>query len=289
MDALEPMEKAYEGANVQLEDAWHRVLQLSSSNLVKMGHEQARPLNLTLEQYSTNVSQAANRRGLWIWHAKVEECEQTGNVTDCGPSLAVISDKEGPLGDTTSSSTSLSVMGIYLGVVYTVGRFLRMAFSGSSKRIIYEELQDTALLRDLCNGIYISRIHGLLDSEYDLYYELIHIYRSPMLLLDVSKTTSHEEHSPTVPRDRSNHQLGLPVLPTEQGQNAMPTSSPSRRSFRRRATGMMRRWWTIFGNPAPPSRGRSETDAADTLDTPGENPSPSHASPNQSGRTLVTL
>jgi len=76
-------------------------------------------------------------------------------------------------------------MGIYLTVVYTIGRFLRMVFQDSSKRIIYEELPDTKLLTELCNGIYTARIAGDLWSEHVFYYELIRIYRPE----DVKKVT----------------------------------------------------------------------------------------------------
>ncbi|CAK0825137.1 unnamed protein product, partial [Prorocentrum cordatum] len=66
-----------------------------------------------------------------------------------------------------ASSSSFSVMGIYIGVVYTIGRFLRMVFQDSSKRMIYEELPDTARLTDLCNGIYTARITGDLYREHE--------------------------------------------------------------------------------------------------------------------------
>eukprot|EP00438_Fugacium_kawagutii_P031272 Skav218644 [mRNA] locus=scaffold365:521862:527343:- [translate_table: standard] len=89
-----------------------------------------------------------------------------------------------------SGSTNYSLMGIYLGVVYTIGRFLRQVFQDASQRVIYEEMNDTQLLEDLCSGIYIARITGDLESEYAFYYELIRIYRSPQMLLEISKPKS---------------------------------------------------------------------------------------------------
>jgi len=111
--------------------------------------------------------------------------------------LLVASDKiaPDPLGAGTSGggSSSWSVIGIYGAVVYTIGAFLRMVYKDASKRIIYEELPDTDLLMDLCNGIYIARIQGDLEIEYKLFYQLVHIYRSPELLLDVSQ--SQDNHA----------------------------------------------------------------------------------------------
>merc|ERR1719401_2814209 len=53
--------------------------------------------------------------------------------------------------------------------------------------MIWEELQDTEVLEDLCNGIYLARMKGQLEREYALYYLLVRIYRSPELLYKVSR------------------------------------------------------------------------------------------------------
>lgn len=81
----------------------------------------------------------------------------------------------------------MTIIGIYVGAIYTIGRVLRMFFQDRSKFVLYEELPDTQLLLDLCNGIYIARIQGQLAAEYHLYYELIRILRNPQLLLEVSQ------------------------------------------------------------------------------------------------------
>lgn len=95
-----------------------------------------------------------------------------------------------------ASSSTFTVTGIYIGVVYTIGRFLRLAFQDSAQRIMYEELEDTKILLDLCNGIYIARIQGDLEKEWELYFELIRIYRSPELLLAVSQRKDHKTRKP---------------------------------------------------------------------------------------------
>ncbi|CAJ1426858.1 unnamed protein product [Effrenium voratum] len=110
------------------------------------------------------------------------------SLPSCAASQLVASEKSAPVPVGGASSSSWSVMGIYLGVVYTVGRLLRSAFQDSSKRVIYEEIPDTSLLEDLCNGIYIARIQRLLRTEYKLYYQLLSLLRSPELLLNVTGT-----------------------------------------------------------------------------------------------------
>eukprot|EP00434_Breviolum_minutum_P023573 symbB.v1.2.020793.t1/scaffold1769.1/size102324/3 len=80
----------------------------------------------------------------------------------------------------------MSINGLYLGVVLTIGNLFRSIFKDSSKRMIYEEVNDTDLLLDLCDGIYLARVQGNLQAEWMLYHELIRIYRSPELLAHLS-------------------------------------------------------------------------------------------------------
>lgn len=80
----------------------------------------------------------------------------------------------------------MSINGLYLGVVLTIGNLFRSIFKDSSKRMIYEEVSDTNLLLDLCDGIYLARVQGNLHAEWMLYHELIRIYRSPELLAHLS-------------------------------------------------------------------------------------------------------
>eukprot|EP00434_Breviolum_minutum_P020101 symbB.v1.2.017726.t2/scaffold1366.1/size123243/2 len=130
----------------------------------------------------------------WSMAQSCEPCSSSqseeGKDTFCGITFDVASEKVAPTPAGDSSSSSYSLMGIYLGVVYTIGRFLRLVFQDSSQRVIYEEMNDTESLQDLCSGIYIARITGDLKSEYAFYYQLIRIFRSPELLLDISKPKS---------------------------------------------------------------------------------------------------
>jgi len=89
---------------------------------------------------------------------------------------------------------------MYSFVLLVVGNFLRTVFKDSSKRMIWEELQDTEVLESLCTGIYLARMKGQLNREYTLYYLLVRIYRSPELLFKVATPKvpldPHEELEP---------------------------------------------------------------------------------------------
>lgn len=153
----------------------------SSGQLTSMGPKSS--LRLTLS--------ASSPLPQWSMAAGCQPCSSLQATNDfCSIAFQVASEKVAPTPTGDSSSSNYSLMGIYLGVVYTIGRFLRLVFQDASKRIIYEEMNDTDLLQDLCSGIYIARITGDLKSEYAFYYELIRIYRSPELLLDISKPKS---------------------------------------------------------------------------------------------------
>lgn len=100
---------------------------------------------------------------------------------------------ERTFGPPTASGTngySFSVIGLYIGVVLTVGRFLRLALQGSSKRIAVEELPDTETLMNLCQGIHIARLFKDANTEKKLYYDLVRVFRDPHLLIAATGSTA---------------------------------------------------------------------------------------------------
>lgn len=170
----------------------------SSGQVAAMGTHSSLSLTLSSEAGSVlpSWSMAGGCKPCPSLAARLQGVEEAA-VEACPVSFQVASEKVAPTPvGSESSSASYSIMGIYLGVVYTIGRFLRLVFQDASKRVIYEEMNDTELLQDLCNGIYISRITGNLRMEYRFYYELLRIFRSPELLLDISKPKVDTGHFP---------------------------------------------------------------------------------------------
>jgi len=82
---------------------------------------------------------------------------------------------------------SYSVVGIYITVVLAVGRFVRLSFTDMETRIMYDDLQDVDDLLLFCEGIYIARYREKLYQEEELYRRLIKIYRTPKLLVELTK------------------------------------------------------------------------------------------------------
>lgn len=85
---------------------------------------------------------------------------------------------------------SVSVIGLYIGLVYTVGGVLRSMFDRYSERVIYEELPDTDKLRDIIEGIDIAQSEGDFETEKHLYNLLIAVYRDPQLMLKLTGVRS---------------------------------------------------------------------------------------------------
>ena len=82
---------------------------------------------------------------------------------------------------------SASIITLYVTVVLAVGRFLRAMMQDQVMRIMYQELHDVTELLILCEGIFIARITKEFEREEILYRRLIRIYRSPELLIKLSK------------------------------------------------------------------------------------------------------
>jgi len=82
-----------------------------------------------------------------------------------------------------SGTMSLSVIGVYVTIVYAVGRFLRIIFDRYSQRILYEELPNTEKLIEICEGIFIAQLESDMVTEKRLYDLLIMVYRSPELMI----------------------------------------------------------------------------------------------------------
>ena len=93
---------------------------------------------------------------------------------------------ESVMSNVLSSVMSMSVIGIYVTIVYAAGRFLRIIFDRYSERVIYEELPETQKLFEICEGIFIAQLEGDMLSEKRLYDLLITVYRSPELMIKMT-------------------------------------------------------------------------------------------------------
>jgi hypothetical protein len=87
--------------------------------------------------------------------------------------------------DTPVESSYGSAVSLYIGVVFIAGKYLRGNFQLSSTRASWEEIPDVDGLLDLISSIKIARGHGDLRTEFQLYYCLMKVLRSPVLLTSI--------------------------------------------------------------------------------------------------------
>ena len=75
----------------------------------------------------------------------------------------------------------------------TIGQFLRLALSNLVQRIPYEDIHSADALIQICQGIFIARQKKELIKEEILYRRLIKIYRTPDLLIELTRRPLTEE------------------------------------------------------------------------------------------------
>ena len=89
--------------------------------------------------------------------------------------------------DNKNVTYSIGIIGLYVTVVYAIGKCVRMFFDRISQRVIYEEMKNTEPLIELCDGIDIYRKNNNLEKELYLYELLIKLYRSPEVIIAITK------------------------------------------------------------------------------------------------------
>jgi len=87
-----------------------------------------------------------------------------------------------------SGLATAGIIGLYVGIVLSVGKFLRLYVAGLTQRIIYEDLPYPDELIVMCEDVFMARKDRDLVLEEELYTELIQLYRSPeRIILETQK------------------------------------------------------------------------------------------------------
>ena len=81
----------------------------------------------------------------------------------------------------------LGVIGLYVGFVWLVGKFVRLYFTSISFRIMFDEMPNVNRVVNLCLEIYMARESAELELEEDLFAKLLFLYRSPETLIKFTK------------------------------------------------------------------------------------------------------
>lgn len=82
---------------------------------------------------------------------------------------------------------SKGIIGLYVGFVWLVGKFVRLFFTSISYRIMFDEMPNVNRILKLCHEIYMARESKELELEEDLVAKLLYLYRSPDTLIKWTK------------------------------------------------------------------------------------------------------
>ncbi|GAU96230.1 hypothetical protein RvY_07704-3 [Ramazzottius varieornatus] len=120
------------------------------------------------------------------WNIRDVIKNDTSNHTGAGHiELTAFVDKIFP--QAWSVITGYGIVGLYISLVFVIGRLVRTWSSGQSYRIIYEDLPTVDKLLRLCMDIFLVRENREYRLEEDLYSRLIFLYRSPETMFKWTK------------------------------------------------------------------------------------------------------
>ncbi|XP_071091757.1 piezo-type mechanosensitive ion channel component 2-like [Haliotis cracherodii] len=106
--------------------------------------------------------------------------------------IFTFNDRKAPAG--FSVITGYGIIGLYVSLVLVIGRFFRVTFfTGSSYRIMFEELPNVDNVLHLCLDIYMVRESRDYLLEEDLFSKLLFLYRSPETLIKWTKRKIKED------------------------------------------------------------------------------------------------
>lgn len=146
--------------------------------------------NLTLKLYEEKVSSGTDPFSN-LWWEVTENCSEwyyndPGNplYADCKKHITMYMFCDKIFPSTISSIAAGGIIGLYTTLIFVFSRMLRgTVFSGSSSKIMFEDLPYVDRVLQLCLDIYLVRESNEFTLEEDLFAKLIFLYRSPETMI----------------------------------------------------------------------------------------------------------
>ena len=156
-------------------------------------------LRLPLDQSPNPLGRATDAASIWLtkdataqggifW--SIHSTDARGAVDPIPPTMGVnFITVSNPLFSqfVEAAGISYSIVAVYIGVVLTVGRFVRMLFANAIQRVFFEDMLNTEPLLLLCEAIRIARHQRSLYREHQLYRRLIFILRNPQIMVRLTR------------------------------------------------------------------------------------------------------
>lgn len=146
--------------------------------------------NLSLKLYEEKVSSGITDFSN-LWWEVTENCsewyfKEPGNplYADCQKHITMYMFCDKIFPSTISSIAAGGIIGLYTTLIFVFSRMLRgTVFSGSSSKIMFEDLPYVDRVLQLCLDIYLVRESNEFTLEEDLFAKLIFLYRSPETMI----------------------------------------------------------------------------------------------------------
>jgi hypothetical protein len=156
---------------------------------IETDDDEANYRNLSLRLYESKLSDLSPSQ---FWWEALELCTEPYNGKSDDDSLYanckkhitmyLFNDKIFP--STISSIAGGGIIGLYTTLIFVFSRFLRSTiFSGSSSKIMFDDLPYVDRILQLCLDIYLVRESYEFALEEDLFAKLIFLYRSPETMI----------------------------------------------------------------------------------------------------------
>lgn len=179
-----------------------KYLKVKNSGILKPAHQLLRDLkpeatddddgnfrNLSMKLYEAKLSELSPSQ---YWWEATELCNESYYVqakndflySNCSDHITMylFCDKIFP--STISSIAAGGIIGLYTTLIFVFSRFLRgTIFSGSSSKIMFDDLPYVDRVLQLCLDIYLVRESFEFTLEEDLFAKLIFLYRSPETMI----------------------------------------------------------------------------------------------------------
>lgn len=169
--------------------------------------------NLTLKLYEEGSpvggGTSNNFANLW-WEVK-ELCKEDYNkeggnplYADCEKHVTMYMFNDKIFPSTISSIAAGGIIGLYTTLIFVFSRMLRgTVFSGSSSKIMFEDLPYVDRVLQLCLDIYLVRESYEFALEEDLFAKLIFLYRSPETMIKWTrpKKEMHDDDTDSLSTD----------------------------------------------------------------------------------------
>lgn len=200
LQLIKMLEDSQASYSVIMPNMLPKFLKVKNSGLLKPAHQllsikgltdddEANYRNLSLKLYETKLSESAPSQ---FWWESTELCNETyyKNMPEdflyanCKNHITMylFCDKIFP--STLSSIAGGGIIGLYTTLIFVFSRMLRgTIFSGSSSKIMFDDLPYVDRVLQLCLDIYLVRESFEFTLEEDLFAKLIFLYRSPETMI----------------------------------------------------------------------------------------------------------